>query len=357
MASLKCINCGAELKYSPGAGSLKCPYCHHENPITDSHEEIVEHEFDANLDNIESSSKTIEVSLTDCNACGAQITFSDTSVHKQCTFCGAEITSPVHKEKVIRPESMLPFAIEKNTAAEKFTKWIKSLWFAPNKLKKTARTDKLDGVYIPYWTYDAHAESDYIGQRGTHYQVTEQYRDSEGNSKTRQVTKTKWTPASGHTKRDFDDVLVSASTSIPESLENLLKKWDLKNLIPYNEDYFKGFNVESYNISLQDGFKKADELMQETLEKDAKNSIGGDEQRVFSLKVAYSKITFKHILLPIYLSSYRFNKKTYRFLVNGQNGEVQGERPWSFFKIAAAVILAAAIIGGLYYLSQYYGGQ
>ncbi len=359
MPSLNCLNCGAELKYSPGTGSLKCPYCKHENSITDKKNEIIEHTFDANLDNLEAASKTIDVSITDCSSCGAQIDFSKDSVHKQCTFCGAEITSQTHVKKVIKPESMLPFAIEKNIASEKFSKWIASLWFAPSRLRKSARAGKLEGAYIPFWTYDAHAETDYRGERGTHYTETEHFTDKDGKNQTREVTKTSWASATGHIKNDFDDILVSASTTIPENLEGLLQQWNLGKLVPYNEDYFKGFTVESYNRSLRDGFSKADKMMQEDLNAIAKRNIGGDEQRIHSLKTDYSNITFKHILLPIYISSYQFNKKTFRFLVNGQTGEVKGERPWSIIKtiikILALIITIAAIISSFTALLKYFG--
>ena len=42
---------------------------------------------------------------------------------------------------------------------------------------------------------------------------------------------------------------------------------------------------------------------------------------------------FKHILLPIWIASYRYNDKVFRFLINGQNGQVQGEAPYSWVKI------------------------
>ncbi|NBR91485.1 MAG: primosomal protein N' (replication factor Y) - superfamily II helicase, partial [Rhodobacteraceae bacterium] len=43
---------------------------------------------------------------------------------------------------------------------------------------------------------------------------------------------------------------------------------------------------------------------------------------------------------------YKYRGKTYRFVVNGQTGRVQGERPWSAWKIAGA-ILFALIVGGI----------
>ena len=85
---------------------------------------------------------------------------------------------------------------------------------------------------------------------------------------------------------------------------------------------------------------------------DVRRDIGGDEQRIDQINTAHSAETFKHILLPIWMAAYKYNGKTFRFVVNGQTGKVQGERPWSAWKIAFAVVLAAIVIGGVVYLNQ-----
>jgi len=81
---------------------------------------------------------------------------------------------------------------------------------------------------------------------------------------------------------------------------------------------------------------------------DVCRDIGGDHQRIHSLKTEFDKTTFKHILLPIWISSYRYHGKVYRFLVNGRTGEVQGERPMSWIKIAGTAVLVIAIAAALY---------
>ena len=80
--------------------------------------------------------------------------------------------------------------------------------------------------------------------------------------------------------------------------------------------------------------------------------IGGDEQRIDRVDTDHSAETFKHILLPVWMAAYNYNGRSYRFVVNGQTGRVQGERPWSAWKIAFAVIAAAIVAGGFAYLGQ-----
>jgi hypothetical protein len=61
-------------------------------------------------------------------------------------------------------------------------------------------------------------------------------------------------------------------------------------------------------------------------------------------------VTFKHVLLPVWVASYRYHYKTFRFMINGQTGRVEGEKPISWIKVAIAVVLAVVIIGLLIYL-------
>ena len=65
-----------------------------------------------------------------------------------------------------------------------------------------------------------------------------------------------------------------------------------------------------------------------------------------------SEETFKHILLPVYVSSYRYNGKEYNFFVNGETGTVSGSRPYSFWKIFFAVLLGLIVIGVIVYFAQ-----
>ncbi len=85
---------------------------------------------------------------------------------------------------------------------------------------------------------------------------------------------------------------------------------------------------------------------------DVRRDIGGNEQRVGDIQTRYSDETFKHILLPVWTAAYRYNGKSYRFVVNGQSGRVQGERPWSVWKITFAILLALVLVAALLALNE-----
>jgi hypothetical protein len=210
----------------------------------------------------------------------------------------------------------------------------------------------MTGVYTPYWTFDAATRSRYKGARGTHYYETRNVTVTvNGKRETRQekVRHTRWTATSGWVSRRFDDVLVLASTSLPQGYTEALAPWDLDKLQAYRPDYLAGLSAEGYTVALRAGRDTAHGIMASAIREDVRRAIGGDEQRIDRIDTAHSEETFKHILLPVWMAAYKYNGKSYRFLVNGQTGEVQGERPWSAWKIALAVLAVTGIVlAGVY---------
>jgi hypothetical protein len=149
--------------------------------------------------------------------------------------------------------------------------------------------------------------------------------------------------------RVFDDVLVLASRSLPKTYTDALEPWDLRALQSFRPDYLSGFAAEGYQVDLPDGFAEGRAIMDRQIERDIRADIGGDEQRISSVDTDVRDVTFKHVLLPVWMAAYKYNGKSYRFLVNGQTGEVQGERPWSAWKIALAVLAVTGIVlAGVY---------
>ena len=79
--------------------------------------------------------------------------------------------------------------------------------------------------------------------------------------------------------------------------------------------------------------------MDRMIARDVKYDIGGDDQRIGQIDTTISDVTFKHILLPVWLAAYKYRGQSYQFVVNGRTGRVQGERPYSAWKIGFAVII------------------
>ena len=169
-------------------------------------------------------------------------------------------------------------------------------------------------------------------------------RNAQGESvaQTRRVKQTTWTPAAGHVDHFHDDVLVLASQSLPGELRGATMQWKLKEgLVPFKPEFVSGFRAEAYQIGLKDAFPLAKKQIDATVYSLVRKDIGGDQQRVHDISTRYDEVRFKHVLLPVWISAYRFRNKTYRFLVNGQTGEVAGESPLSWQRVTLLVIAVA----------------
>jgi DNA-directed RNA polymerase subunit M/transcription elongation factor TFIIS len=350
--SVTCPNCGASLSYKPGSTALICDHCGSsfeiktEIPVQDAQKE---NDLAAALAGAwQAAQSEGQAFVVKCPACGAQSALEKNMFSSNCAFCGSPLTVKPDSKAVANPQAVLPFKLDKPAALEGFNKWVRKLWFAPNDLKKTASSDRFNGVYLPFWTFDAATESDYKGQRGDHYTETV-HRVVDGKQVTETVTKTRWSAAWGHVRRFFNDILISASRALPEKYLNALEPWDLANLAPYDNRYLSGFQAEVSQVNIQEGFDAAKRVMQVAIEKDARHDIGGDEQRITSIQTDYRNTTYKYILLPVWLSVFRYGNKVYRFVVNARTGEVHGERPYSPIKIALAVIAALIIVAILVY--------
>ncbi len=349
-----CEQCGANLTFAIGQQRLKCPYCGHEKDLAlPEDQEVAEQDFHEALEALKRRAQQRGTAVADkevtCETCGGSVVFTDNLTSLSCTYCGA----PIQREHVhdaaerIPPDGVLPFMVERGRAKESVTGWVKSRWFAPGAFKAQGAHGRFDGVYLPYWTYDAMTFSRYRGERGEHYYVTQT--DNQGNDK--RVRKTRWYPASGSFSRFFDDVLVAASKRMPLGLLEQLEPWPFDRLLPFTTDVMAGYFAQTYEVDLEDGWDRARSKIDSALRREAKRRIGGDEQRVHAVRTRYNGIAFKH-LLPVWLMSYRYKDKTYRVGVNACTGEVIGERPYSAIKIALAVLTAAVAVGVIWWLSQ-----
>jgi DNA-directed RNA polymerase subunit RPC12/RpoP len=356
-----CAQCGAQLRYAPGQTELTCENCGHVQSITAAGPRrraraLGELDLGRGLQDDLPDNDMAEVRTTSCPSCGAQVEFTGATHATECAFCASPVVVDTGTQRHIKPQAVLPFTLTEDEARTAMIGWMGSLWFAPGTLLEYARKGRaLTGIYVPFWTFDASTRSSYSGQRGEYYYETRTVTVRvNGRMEQRQerVRHTRWYPASGRVARDFDDVLVMASTSLPSRLGNELTPWDLTALEPYAPEYLSGFQAEGYTIPLADGDREAKSRMAAIIEQDVRRDIGGDEQRVHDVDTDYSDETFKHILLPVWMAAYKYNGKSFRFLVNGQTGEVQGERPWSIWKIGFTVLLVAALVVGAIYLAD-----
>lgn len=355
-----CDQCGADMRFAPHQGKLICDHCGNEAEVEIGEgtagpwggNAIRELDFDDAIRNRLPKEEIEETRVTQCPNCGAQVEFSADTHADECPFCATPVVTDTGTHRHIKPKGLLPFSIGEEAARDAMTQWLGRLWFAPNGLQDYARKGrKMEGIYVPYWTFDADTRSAYRGQRGTIYYVTV----SAGKGRTRQQQRIRWHRTSGRVARFFDDVLVLASKSLPKRFTDALAPWDLSALQPYSPQYLAGFRAEGYTVELEEGMVEARQIMDAHIARDIRRDIGGDRQRIDHVTTDVSDVTFKHILLPVWLAAYKYRGKSFRFVVNAQTGKVEGERPYSAIKIAFAILGALIVISIGAYLYALYG--
>lgn len=346
--SYACTACGARVEYRPGGDVLRCPYCGHEQRIAAQARTVREHAYEelAQLPRKPVASLAPQVFV--CQRCGAQ-TQSD-ALSERCQFCSAPLVADSSLGDQIAAEAVLPFEVDRGGVRTALRGWVSSRWFAPSSLKKVSEAEALKGTYLPHWTFDARTESDYTGQRGEHYYVTETYTETvngQTQTRTRQVQKTAWYPAAGRVTHDFDDVLVAATGHVGGKHLEKLDPWPLERAVPFQPDYLAGYHTLRYDVEPETGLATAKQRMAPVIEGDCRHDIGGDEQRVHSVDTRYFDVTYKLMLLPVWIVAYIHGGRPWQVLVNGRTGEVLGERPYSAAKIAAAVTAAVLLIAAV----------
>ena len=343
-----CAACGAQAEWNPSKQLLVCPFCGTSTPFTLDQESgaLVENDLAKALRELPDEARgwLTEKRTVQCQSCKAVSVFDPERVGQNCSFCGSPALVDYTEIKApIRPQSLLAFKVSEPQVREQIRRWYASKWLAPGKLKSRALVDRVRGVYIPYWTFDAQAECPWEAEAGYYYYTTESYRDSQGRSQTRQVRHVRWEPASGEVSHFFDDEPVPGTHGVSHSLLRQIEPFRTQELVAYDTAFLSGFVVEHYQIVLLEAARASQEQMQQKLFEMCSAEVPGDTQRNLQIHPTFSAQTFKHILVPIWLLSYLYGTRTYQVVVNGYDGRMAGEYPKSPWKVAFLVLLAIII--------------
>lgn len=345
----KCPLCGGVMDFNPKAGNLKCPYCDYEeaiNVLAETQKKAKEMDF-YEAEHIANRNWGIKTKTVFCKSCGGESIYDALQTSAICPFCGSNQVMDANEQDTIAPGGVVPFFISNKDASELFHKWIKRRWFCPKLAKDSAKPKNFKGIYLPYWTFDADTFSTYQGEFG----IVHTRRDRNGNSR----TQTNWHKTSGTYSEFINDALVLASKNHDMATLQKLEPFDTENNKVYKPEYIAGFIAERYSLGLKDAWSKAIVSMKEKLTRHISDEIRiehrADRVRNVKLGTDFSNITYKYLLLPVWISNFKYNDKVFQFMVNGQTGKVAGKTPVSIPKVIITAVGIIVIIAILYYLS------
>lgn len=353
-----CDGCGSQLLFNLASQKLRCEHCGLEKEIPADLVEAPEYLYNPQTDSYTAPDwEAMGEKTVRCKNCGAQTAVSSAAMTAVCPFCGSQYVMDEDAITTgILPETLMPFQISHDEAASSFAKWAKGRFWAPRAFRKANhRARRLQGVYLPFWTYDADLYTSYTGMGGrdrtVHYTTT----DKDGHTHTHTRVETDWFPISGEDSLSFDDRTVCAARDADLPLLQKLGAYSTKVLRRYSPAYLAGFLARRYDIGVGEGWGMVAPRMQDDMQRHIEADRGFDHYRGMQYAHHFTNVRFKHILLPVWMASYTYKNRVYAFLVNGETGRTAGKSPVSACKVAAAVLLGLAFVALVFLLLYFFG--
>ena len=337
-----CAACGGDLKFNPATQKLACEHCGAAFDVEDVGTPVAERDLREALRLVKQGAlaRTDQVLAGEkevvCQNCGGHTTFTGSLTSNNCPYC----LTPIQRDDVhdapdrLPVDGVVPFAIDQRKAQDLIHTWINKRWFAPNEFKSYGRTGSFQSVYGAYFTYDAETLTHYRGERGDDYTV------GEGDDRR---TETRWHNVSGQVANSFDDITVFANTGMDAKRVAKLEPWPTLEAKPFSAQYVAGHLCRTYDRDVEECLNDATDTMTATIRSTVKSDIGGDRQKIHSMDIQWRTMTYKHLLMPIWLLTVIYLQKPYQVYINGVTGEVHGARPYSKVKIITAVAIAVAL--------------
>ncbi|HHU80075.1 MAG TPA: TFIIB-type zinc ribbon-containing protein [Acholeplasmataceae bacterium] len=341
----KCPGCGSNMFYDPDHETLSCDYCGSQIAI-DGQTNV--NELDLFTASDDDNSWEAETKVVHCDNCGANTVVDINDIARVCPFCGSPSVGSSDERAGMKPTSVVPFKVSRDEALNKYTSWIKRKTYVPKTVKNELPNPIFNGIYLPTWTYDANTISSYKGRFGEHYVTTV------GSGKNRRtVTRTRYYYVNGTISRTYDDILISGSTRLEQKRLDKISPFNTNVSKEYDKRYLAGFSAEHYTINVRSGWDTAKKRIEEDIRSSIIRKYRPDVVSYLHIKTHYENITYKYVLVPLWLCTYKYNNKEYGFMVNGENGKITGKYPISIPKVLLTIaifiiiIVVALIIYGL----------
>lgn len=343
--TFRCANCNGEVRFDVQAQIFMCVACRTPYTPQTETEQVLEKDFEQQK-LLVSGAELSGVKAARCDGCGGEIFFSNNETAARCPMCGSAKLREDLSAVVIKPDGIVPFRVDRQQAQQGFREYVAKRFFAPNDLKKAYEEGKLEGWYIPFWTFDALGVGDYTAEGGKSVRVRKDGRE---------VTETRWFPVRGRVQKAFDDVLVCATNSASKDMTDRIDAFDTQtSAVPYSPQYLQGYLAEYRSIEAAEAFQAARRRMAQQLEAQARDEVLKSHAKVqkINLKALFSQITCKTLLLPVYRAGYAYGGKVYDYIINGQTGKVSAKYPKSAMKIVLVILAITALIAGIVLLTK-----
>lgn len=258
-----------------------------------------------------------------CDSCGGAVAMEVGADAPRCLFCGSAALSEQAElpEEVEPPSATVPFSISDDDADAAFRKFARSSFWYPDDIRN-ARLE-LNRMFLPAWVFSGTIE--------THYAALVSAVSRSGSR-----------PVSGAERTQMRGVLVPSSSALTRSELHDISPFSMDDSAPFQPDALdEPFELGSLTRSA--ATEQALGVMRASHQKQLSDQISA---RKINTTCLHEDLDGEPVLLPIFIGAYRRKDEVYRVVINGQTGKLTGTAPISWVKVALAVLITLAVIGG-----------
>lgn len=339
---VKCPSCGSTMVFEPKAQALVCLHC---KRVEEFEKNTAVEELELNAAVLNTKSWEDETKIYRCENCGAKVVLEKNAVSGSCAFCGTSHVVLTKEIAGIKPNVVLPFGISGDEAESYAKNWSRKRIFAPKKFKKSFKAEDLRGIYTPNFTFDSMTDSIYKGRLGNRRTRTV------GSGKNRRTeTYIEWFFVSGRLDHFFDDVTVAAGSSINQAQLKKLSPFATEKNCVYEKKFLHGFAASHYEKDINQSWTLAKSIIDKQLRDMIIRKYHADTVDYLNVSTTHNNVTYKYVLMPVYVGNYKYNKKIYNIYINGSTGKTIGKSPISPLRLGLLILIIAAVIGVAYAL-------
>lgn len=331
--SYRCPNCAANLLFDPDARRMTCGFC--ESKI--SPHDILSKE---GKDGFFIGEQRDDTESYNCSSCGAEFVVGEAAITSRCAYCDSASIISSRLSSGAKPAYIIPFRYGKEQAKECFIGWCRNKKFLPRKFTSRKNIESLMGVYIPVYLYDYPVDVDVILEIST----IDEYEKEQSNS-------------SNYFERNKSGFLfwrrmpIDASNRINQKLMEQIEPYNYNYIQRFEAKYLSGFLAERPEVDRRKLDRVAREKVEEYVQAAVFESISKEDSLVsYRDESRYHNPVAEFALLPVWFLHYKYLGNDYKFILNGQTGEIAGEAPMSLLKLGIVSILCTAGVMGLLHL-------
>lgn len=334
----QCPACGGPLRYDGGKGRLVCDYCESEYEVAQ-----IEQLYGTKQETAETRAQTASAETLAggyvCSSCGAELLTDGTTAVTTCPYCGNPVVMANQLAGTLAPDLVIPFKLDHEAAVEALNNHYKGKPLLPGSFKSGNHVDDVQGVYVPFWLFDARANG------SANFEATRERRHYRGDD---EIIETDHYDVYRSGLMDFEKVPVDGSTKMPDGHMDAIEPFDYDEMVPYSVAYMPGFVANRWDEDAQTCRPRAEGRMTSSVESALEETVQGyDSVMLRGSDVRYAWGQQRYAMLPVWMLSTTWEDQNFLFAMNGQTGRLVGDLPISKPKLVAFVALIYAVFLGL----------